>query len=268
MTGSGAYELLSDIRDYFSVFPAKIILNENMQIREDTTDFDHYNKIVCNIGVKEFVDNPNKEFSNDEVIISVAGMFHEVCGHGIQCLWEFNKDTALSNVLALNYSACRGFSYYYGFREHTKVVDGKVIRYMTVVPQYFRQPHEIAAQYAGIKACNDFLSWRYNPQQAEKLIRSYVQHRVKNHSEFIASVGSTDSVPDILCKFDKAFQDRVFVHRNYGIGLRKGDCVGLSGTWWYGLAVAACFDGLKQDAMVASLYISSEHAIVTFIHPL
>lgn len=110
-TGSESIELLQEACEYLNPSFGKIILDQNRTIDNYTTEVHGKSRrrgeseISYNfyIGVREFVENPRKQFSNSEVISTVVGMFHEVCGHGSQAVYDFQTDSALSSTLVLNY---------------------------------------------------------------------------------------------------------------------------------------------------------------------
>lgn len=94
--------------------PDKINFSKKIHIMNGKTDDDFYG-VTYHVGIKDFSENPTGKFSRAQVAGAVIALFHEVCGHGGQIYGEFNKsDSDLSKVLALNYYACKGSSYYHG----------------------------------------------------------------------------------------------------------------------------------------------------------
>lgn len=85
------------------------------------------------------------------------------------------KDEPLSKVLLLSDMACKGSCKYYGF----------VSLDTSPLPWYFEHPHEIAAQYMGLKMTQKFLSVVYGEEKADKMLCEYVNLRVGDETEFI-----------------------------------------------------------------------------------
>lgn len=247
MTGDEIFYLLTSAKQQLTIFDSHIIIDKNSSVSNIATDDSPYN-ISFNICMKEFADDLNKDWPVEQAMIPIVGLFHEVCGHGGQIKREFGKDTELSKVLALNHYACKCSNNYYG------IVDGDVTR------QYYSQPKEIAAQYMGIKCAYKFLSQEYSESEANDMLCKYVNYRMVNDSECIATGKQYESVDDVLFDFDKEFKKQVYAHRKYALNdnydmlalyLKSRD-LGSK----LKVRVASCQDGMKQDWMMASVYLA------------
>lgn len=202
MTGENALQLMEKASDSISMPGVSVILSSEYKVgsgflSDDDPEYSAY------VGVSEFSEFPDTEFSDIEVTSGIVSLFHEVCGHGVQITREFNKDTPLSQVLALSHYACEGSGYYYGVDDSGYPHD-----------RYFRHPHEIAAQYAGLYMANKFLSDVYGKECANRMVCDYVNDRISKKSEFI-SKRRYNSVIDVLSDFDETFQNFARKHREY-----------------------------------------------------
>lgn len=261
MTGSEAIEFLGFVKTYIQCAGFSVQLSPKKSIRDGMTVFDDYTVTRCEIGIKEFSEKFDQSVSDIDIMIPLVGMFHETFGHQYQMMKLFEKDTPLTRVIGLNHYACRSSSYYYGYREKIVDIDGEKYFETKMSAQYFRQPHEIAAQYAGIRACHSFLSWKLgDPEKSADLIRKYVQYRVKHGTECIKSVGDKDTVQNILTRFNMEFQRSVFRKRDYGIGSKQNDFLIRFGKPGDRKLVTFCPDGLRQDLLMAIPYIRNCNA--------
>lgn len=245
MLSTDILALLSDARDSLDGLYGVVELRreESMlvgNIEEKDGRFCFY------VGTGELVDNPDREFPIGLAMVPVVGLFHEVHGHGAQRCVEFQKTTPFSGILALNDCACRISSAYYG-------VDGMNI----ASGAYFCQLHEIAAQYAGIRAARDWLSDRYGPEGANDMLCAYLKYRVSLRSEFIRPLPGYDpkSVDEELERFNRTFQKQVFARRAYN-PLTDPECPIINyARAHHDRTVMArflgCMDGVRQDAMMA-----------------
>lgn len=186
-------------------------------------------------GVKELVENLNSRFSIHEALAPTVACFHEVCGHGGQWRNEARKGTPLSQVLLLNDIACKSSFLYYG-------VDSS---YSKPMPHYFKQPHEIAAQYMGLKMTQKFLSAIYDKETADKLLCEYVNLRIASGNEFITApddyhmetpadgrkpyMKPTEpfiSMSQVYERFQETFVKQVFQPVNYKVARNSMDFAG------------------------------------------
>ena len=222
-----------------------IVLDSNMSVLEGDAapNGDRY---LFRVGVREFVENPDKVLPMGAAMNPIVGLFHEVYGHGGQFCDEFQKRTQLAGILALNYAACNISDAYYGFDLNRRPTDA-----------YFRQPHEIAAQYAGIRAARDWLAGEFGAKGANDMICAYLKCRVSLRSEFIRPLPGYDpkSVDEELERFNRTFQKRVFARRAYN-PLTDPECpiTGYVRAHHDRTAMAGflgCMDGVRQDAMMA-----------------
>ena len=245
------HEALLLVQNSLSV--CKQAVNANIRLNKDLTLYDGGTRFIedrtcvklCYVGVREFVENPNKEFSNAEAMIPVVGLFHEVCGHGGQMSREFHKTTPLSKALMLNFCACQCSASYYGTitDEHgaTHVDDA-----------YYRQPHETAAQYVGLVAARSFLTGKFGKEKADRMLCDYVNYRVANKSEFIQTEKKYDDFDEALRDFDTAFKQQCLAHHT---------CVDYIHDTFYASAGAIqtvnnCKSGLRQDVLLAYVYLN------------
>lgn len=148
---------------------------EMIQSGFGTAELNSDGSLSYKVGIKEIMENPHKRFSIHEALAPTVACFHEVCGHGGQWRNEAMKDDPLSRVLLLNDLACKSSRKFYGI---TSWEDGPM-------PQYFEQPHEIAAQYMALKMAQKLLSAVYDEETADKLLCEYVNLRVASGNEFI-----------------------------------------------------------------------------------
>lgn len=249
MSGREVKTLLESFHEMFGDPYGPVTLAEDVSMT-DCSIYDVNGKLSFVIGMKEVSENPDKLFPMGEAMVPIMMYFHEVYGHGGQIKKEFDKDTALSRVLALNYYACRGSRHYYGFDDADNPTD-----------QYFRQPHEIAVQYMAIKCANRCLSDIYGKDEAKDMILAFIDYRREIGSEFVDDDRKFTSVSEVLRCFDKTFRERAFQQRVYGTELPvKGyrDSI-----WDYAKfrkdgrlvsRVGHCGDGILQDAMMASAH--------------
>lgn len=164
----------------------------------------------CQIGTKELVEALDKEVSDETVARSVLTLMHEVCGHSRQVNHEFNRDMPLCTVLALNHHTCRHSPLYYGLDEHGNPTQA-----------YFRQPHEIAAQYMGIKCTYEFLCGLWDDEaRAEAAVAAVHNNLITKDSAYIqkpfgGSVPYREKVSEILDDLDGSFKKNVFEKRDY-----------------------------------------------------
>lgn len=161
---------------------------------------------------------------NHKAMLPVVALFHEVCGHGGQLKYEFAKNTDLSRVLALNRYACYSSSLYY---------DGNA-RPGEFTRRYARQPHEIAAQYMGLKAAQAYLPRALKnipslssrifgrretdeelAKRADGMLLDYVNYRVSIGSEFIHRKKPYENMSEVFNDFECKFLECYDAHRDY-----------------------------------------------------
>ena len=138
MSCGEAFLLLNRARMRLNDVYGDIVLDSNMSVLEGDAapNGDRY---LFRVGVREFVENPDKVLPMGAAMNPIVGLFHEVYGHGGQFCDEFHA--------------------YYGFDLNRRPTDA-----------YFRQPHEIAAQYAGIRAARDWLAGEFGAKGANDMI--------------------------------------------------------------------------------------------------
>lgn len=274
MTGNNVKTMLRSLFDYFEEnsygdVNGNLVQRLVVRFREDrpisygkTTDTFYVQQ--CYIGIKELIEAGDKEVSDEIVARSILTLMHEVCGHARQVNCEFHKDAPLSTVLALNHHACRHSPLYYGFDEEGNPTEA-----------YYRQPHEIAAQYMGIKCTYEFLCGFWGDEKrAEAAVAAVHNGLIDKDSAYIQKpsggfVPHRKKVSDILDDLDCSFKEHVFGNRDYPKN-RNGDVVrsreektrspdivddfvrdgGSHGIYWH---LRFDWDGLRTDWIMASL---------------
>lgn len=161
------------------------------------------------IGIKGI--NTNEQKLDDHIaMLPVIALFHEICGHGGQFKYEFQKDTPLSRALALNDFACRCSQLYYYGPNYDKNKNEPQF-----TAQYSRQPFELAAQYMAIKATHNYLSAAYNEKTSEKMLLAYVNARGKAKVSFIPKMGDYEHLEDVFQAFENNFEKCINKTRRY-----------------------------------------------------
>lgn len=191
----------------------------------------------------------DEDVSVGRALAPFVGLCHEVFGHGGQIAREFKHENDLSTMLAANYYACKGSPFYYGLNPDE-----------SPRKQYYKQPHEIAAQYMGLKMADVFLSQIYGKEQSFEMLKAFVDYRIECQSEFIKSTKGCKSMDDLLDRFDKAYEKREFEHRPYD-PLQVGPDALTSYVVRFDKAraytiVQFCQNGCAQDIMLASAFLS------------
>lgn len=251
MSGAEMLMLIGDLRKRLRV-PSKCTIDadDDYDFHEDTTYGDLSSRVVCRIGIGNI--DPHKEYEMGEAMVPIVGMCHEVCGHAAQRMHEFRKKTDLSKILALNYYAGQASPEYYAGSDN-----------------YWHQPQEIAAQYAGIKAVFGYLFNQFGLVEANRMICSYVNYRISLQSEFVRRDNPNyryHSVSSILSDFNRAFTASVTRHREYDLKQNAYDDLHAyafaSRNQSYLSEVSHCKNGLLQDAMMSYAYFSvTDHGI-------
>lgn len=218
MRGSEIIEIVSNMAQYISnhLDYCSIDIKKEMDYHISSFFMNSRDDIVCHIGMKNI--DPDKEYPIGEAMIPIVGLCHETFGHAIQCSQVHFDNTDLAKVLALNYYACQGSCAYYGFRPLYNGEEGTEDEEKLIGNRYWNQPHEIAAQYAGIKSAYWLVSNKYGDTEAENMLCEYVNHRIELDSEFIKprrlfrGYYSLDQVYDA---FEKKFQQSMKNPREY-----------------------------------------------------
>ena len=249
MTGGEAYELVMSARTWLAprISVNDIDFEDDAPIGDGATHIEG-NDLFVHIGVAEFVDDPDREFRDGEALLPFVALFHEVAGHSMQFTHEFNKTNTLSKVLFLSECACKGSAQYYGVDDNGVPHD-----------MYFSHPHEIAAQYMGIKCGYAYLSKRY-PDDADRMMLDYIDYRCEHGCEFLPGDVKFDTVEDALDAMNKEFQRCVERHREFYPVHDSHDALGM-------LAdrnkdrpildiVKNCENGLRQDGMMACAFLA------------
>lgn len=124
------------------------LLDDESKFYGNTIDHGYY--CEPEIGVKDFNDHPDVNFPLEFAAMPIVNMCHEVYGHCTQVDKQFERPSPMDRVLALSHYACQSSAHYYGTYGDGRVYD-----------RYFKHPHEIAAQYAGIRMADRFLTEIY-----------------------------------------------------------------------------------------------------------
>lgn len=210
LSGQDVLDILEDIRDKTLAareagldFP-ELVLMPKMSMLEGRTRYRGRDISGFFIGTAELRENRDAEFELGVAMVPVVGAFHEICGHGGQMLREFHKDTPLSRVLAANYCACKGSPYYYD-------------RCRNGSDEYKQHPHEIAAQYVGIRETASYLAHAYGEDFAERAILEYQKVRIASGSALTGVDKEYKDVGEILSDLDKRFYKAVTEHHPYDV---------------------------------------------------
>ena len=233
-TGNDAYHLTEHAAKELKSSGFHIKLDKTERSGVGTMEFDPDGFIHYAVGVKEIFQNPRRLFPIHEALAPVVSCFHEVCGHGGQWRHEAQKDEPLSKVLLLNDLACQSSPQFYGIDP----------LYREPMPRYFRQPHETAAQYMGLKMAQKFLTAVYDGETAEKLLCEYTNLRLASGNEFISSPADYTmekpatgrkpymkptepftSMIQVYDQFQKDFVKQVFAPADYRITKDSNDLV-------------------------------------------
>lgn len=203
------------------------------------------------VGVKDFIGRPSKEFRDGVALIPFVGLFHEVAGHAMQLTREFDKTTTLSKVLFLSECACKGSAQYQG-------VDDNGVPH----PMYFSHPHEIAAQYMGIKCGYEFLSCVLGDRQrANDMMMDYVTYRRELKCSFLPDDIKCGDIDGVLKALNKEFQRKIEAQRPFEPEYDENDALGMASDRRKNgnllERVKTCKNGLRQDGMMSSVFFEN-----------
>lgn len=224
MTGDQVYNIMDEASKFLEAESGGLIrLDNGVSCGYGSTGEDRRRGSIFTIGTKG-LRGSRMPLPNHKAMLPVVALFHEVCGHGGQLKYEFAKDTDLSRVLALNRYACYSSGLYY---------DGNA-RPGEFTRRYARQPHEIAAQYMGLKAAQAYfpralknipsLSSRIFGRQetdeelaerADGMLLDYVNYRVSIGSEFIHRKKPYKNMSEVFNDFECKFLECYDAHRDY-----------------------------------------------------
>lgn len=202
------------------------------------------------VGIADILENPDVEFRDGEALLPFVALFHEVAGHAMQFMDEFHRTRTLSKVLFLSHCACEGSQQYYG-------IDDNGIPH----GMYFAHPHEIAAQYMGIKCAAQCLECVVGHEKAEAMICDYVAYRREKGCEFLQGDVECKTVGDILSAMNCEFRKRIEEHRNFTPDRESVDVLYVFDAkrpkFDAFAAVCDCANGLRQDSMMACAFFDS-----------
>lgn len=271
-SGDKSYRLAEQAISILTDFGFDIEFDKVEHTGTGTTELNFDGSLHYEVGVKEITQNPRKLFPIQEALAPVVSCFHEVCGHGGQWRHETLKNQPLSKALLLNDMACQTSPEFYGidplYREPT--------------PRYFRQSHEIAAQYMGLKMTQKFLTAVYDNHTAERLLCEYTNLRLASGNEFISFPNnykmeeSKDgrkpyqkptepftSMKQIYVQFQKDFIKQVFAPADYKTTKASNDLVSeyihtRKWPWeraWAGKQINRTGDRLTQAYLLAGVWL-------------
>lgn len=206
MTGNDVYDVLKHAsRAIMSTNSAlRIRLDDREPLGRGSTDpIDANGNVFIDVGVGGLKGNHN-EISDGAAAVAIVAAFHEGCGHGFQWLYEFEKDTPLSKALVSNCLACLFSERYLGYDDDRNLTDA-----------YFRQPHEVAAQYSGLIHARSFLKGMYGPERADELVVACESWRRNDGSSYLQDDADISSADSIMKAYEKRFKDVLHAHRRY-----------------------------------------------------
>lgn len=216
MTGDHVQRILDGVERFFApVAPGRIKLDHNFPRGCGVTVEQPDVGIMFYVGCAGLAGNLS-ELSDYDAMTAIIGFFHEVCGHGGQLKFEFNKKTNLSRILALNHYACKSSGLYYDGR----AAPGEITK------QYLRQPHEIAAEYMGLRAAQSYLPRvlgskpgdskdRVGHARTDELLLAYANGRIKTGKWFVQTSREFKNVGEIFRELNRCFMECYHDHREY-----------------------------------------------------
>ena len=231
MTGEEVYDLVDQARDWIGLgFQKKIgtiVLDPEM--RAGTGQFSpSINE--ASIGVRDFVEHPERKFTEFQVTSIIDALFHETYGHGLHYNFLFPEKTDMTTaVLAFNAYACSYSSEYYGYgmrkkkpffgnkaSEDKEGVSADDLE-LFMKDRYWHQPTEIAAEYAGVRMGYEFLSDVYGKKKASRMISNYMNLNSFGSfgSYYACSKMPCRNAEDVFQVFHKEFSKSVFRNRPY-----------------------------------------------------
>lgn len=233
MYGNEAYDIASDLIDFLNDCGYDVNLIDNLPRGFGDTTTNPDGSLSYRVGIKQIAKNRISQFPIHEAISPVVTCRHEVFGHGGQWRNEAYKDTPLFMTLLLNDLACRNSPEYYGLDE-----SGEPTR------RYFDQPHEIAAQFVGLKMSEKYLASVYGQKEAEAMLTQYVNIRMGRNGEYVLmpdDVKLTESndyrepfqMPDepfhsmeeVYTKFKETFIEKALGKLDYDVPKKSTDFV-------------------------------------------
>lgn len=218
-----------------------IIFNDNVTIGFGCMrDYiGHVNEIV--VGTK--CENSDGLIRGRDLTTTLVALYHEI-GHARQVRYEFEKQTDLSAVLAVNHFARKSSTSYYDV-EHGD--DGN----------YVKQPSEIAAQYYGLNMAYRYLSKNIDPESANTLICDYINNEVNFNFIPVDKNNPYTDVNDIFEKFNDVFNESIYKHRFFDPRSRYETVYNDIGSPKITAMLAApTTSGLRQDIILTKLFLT------------
>lgn len=225
-------------------------LDKDKSIGDGGTYIDDYGCLKrVYVGTSQLQGDVDENVPAEAMMIPLAGLFHEVCGHCNQFYGQFFKGGDLARVLAYSHYACECSYAYYNVNDFDK---------------YRQHPHEIAAQYSGVKACYEFCSAVYGEVKANDLMCCYLNFRVKNDSEFVVTDKKYVFVNEFLDDISNQFEQSL--HRRRSFPLTGVLCMDVLQDYVNAdmnrvsnlQKIHRCKDGFLQDQMLTAIYLQVE----------
>ena len=160
-------------------------------------------KIRC--GFKEFQENWDKPISMETTVRGIAAFYHEACGHGLQNFELVKSKTPLGMTVGLFDIASTASRVFYGVED----VQGNE----AWTNQYYTNPIEIEADYAGWYMADQFLTEKFDAKISNKLCCDGI-----NSTGWTYGSGRTTYYTDIgqfFNNMEKEFVKSVIQHRRY-----------------------------------------------------
>lgn len=178
-----------------------------------------------------------------DLTTAIVALYHEI-GHARQLKYEFEKQTDLSAVLAVNHFARKSSTSYYDV-EHGD--DGN----------YVKQPSEIAAQYYGLNMAYRYPSKNIDPESANTLICDYINNEVNFNFIPVDKNNPYTDVNDIFEKFNDVFNENIYKHRSFNPHSRYETVYNDIGSPKITAMLAApTTSGLRQDIILTKLFLT------------
>lgn len=232
--------------------PADTIeMRDTMSSGDGSTRIESGGKLNVYVGIAGFDPDSDMDIRDGEAIVPFVALFHEVAGHVMQMRHEFNKPTTLSKILFVSDCACKGSPRYYGIDD-----DG--------IPHsmYFKHPHEIAAQYMGIKCGYEYLTYAFgSSEKADSMMMDYISYRRECGCSFLPDSADPKSTVDVLDELNKTFQRQVHADRDFNPEYDMFDALNMADARRSRVdlfnRIKHCNDGVRQDYMMASAFFEN-----------
>ena len=200
------------------------------------------------VGIGGVANSRTAFFRPGEAMLPLVSLFHEAAGHAMQVSREFRGRSRLQKALFYSHYACKGSRRYYG-------IDDDGIAHAA----YFKHPHEIAAQYAGLKCAKTWLSYAVGEETAEAWLLDYVALRKERQSACPGEDASHGSIDAVLSAMDAGFQRSLDEPRLFDPEPEDRDSLSLFDAKRpnqdISSIVRTCGSGMRTDGMMAVAWI-------------